>query len=150
MRKYFKTKKRLEVFIDRASDIDGAEDSLDDNFSASYFDGPGYRHGDDFNGIPYWAVDSLTYNNMDEIDPEDVVCQYFTGNHCPEWPFNMVSDGYEWKKCQRNINGQPHIFLFSITLPVEVEHQAEDGGLVCEYRGESFIKVFIPTTCAIQ
>jgi len=69
--------------------------------------------------VPYWA----------DNQPDDCMVEYIQGYHEP-FAIGTIRDGYK--------------YIAWISLPEEQEHQAEDGSLVYEYRGVSFLRVWQP------
>lgn len=133
---YFKTKKRLEVAIDNADKIEGMQDYLDNTFFYLTFDTDNQEEIEAIqNGelvdCPYWALEgSIDYgiNGKVDYDPEKLKCEYVAG--------------YYWNHEQGEVVEGKGKFLTTISLPAEQEHQADDGDLVYEYRGESFMAIW--------
>ena len=69
---------------------------------------------------PYW---------YEEYAKNDYMVEYQSGYYEP-LEIGTIRDGYK--------------YIDSISLPEEQEHQAEDGSLVYEYRGASFLRVWQP------
>ena len=69
---------------------------------------------------PYW---------FEKYAKDDYMVEYQSGYYEP-LEIGTIRDGYK--------------YIDSISLPVEQEHQAEDGSLVYEYRGASFLRVWQP------
>lgn len=135
---YLKTKKRLQIAIDNACKIDGMQDYLDRNFAYLEFDLDGGREEDALNGklfsVPYWCNEgSISYGltGDQDYDPEKCQAQYITG--------------YCWNKEygeEKTFDGKKYRFITTISLPEEMEHQAEDGECAHEYRGYSFLAIW--------
>jgi len=70
---------------------------------------------------PYWV----------DNQPDDCMVEYQAGYYEP-LEIGTIRDGYK--------------YIDSISLPEEQEHQAEDGSLVYEYRGPSFLRVWEPVS----
>ncbi len=126
---YFKTKKRLEIVIDNIDKIDGLEDYLNNNFIYLFFDTDNQEeiekilNGDIVEGCPYWLEQWK--------DNDNIFIQYHEGYYYTVKPGDIVTED--------NIN---YKLLDTIPLPEEMEHQADDGGLVYENRGYSFMSIF--------
>ena len=69
---------------------------------------------------PYW---------YEKYYRTDCMVEYNQGYYEP-LEIGAIRDGYK--------------YIDSISLPEEQEHQAEDGSLVYEYRGTSFLRVWQP------
>ena len=75
--------------------------------------------------------------------------KYLTGNdYIPENDLSLLYiqyiSGYHESKNYGDIleiEGEKYIYIDSISLSNEMEHEAEDGGLVYEYRGYSFLRI---------
>lgn len=140
MNNYFKTKNRLQVAIDNADKIDGFQDMLDMHFASLMFDEDGEDAEKALNGElfepAYWMLEgSIDHgiNGTMEYDNEDIRCEYVTG--------------YYWTLKQGDIiekDGIKYTFLTTLSLPEEMEHQAKDGKCVYDYRGPSFVAIYMP------
>jgi len=71
--------------------------------------------------VPYWI----------DNQPDGCMVEYNQGYYEP-LAIGTIQDGYK--------------YIDSISLPEEQEHQAEDGSLVYEYRGYSFLRVWQPVS----
>ena len=141
---YFKTKKRLEVAIDNSEKINGMDEYLDSSFAYLMFD---LDYGSDpnwdkamFEGylfeVPYWALEgSIDYaiNGRYDYDPEHLMAEYVSGYYEPNNYGDILTR-----------NNKEYKYIASVSLPNEMEHQADDGGLVYEYRGSSFMRILEP------
>ena len=72
--------------------------------------------------VPYW---------YEKYSKTDCMIEYQSGYYEP-LEIGTIRDGYK--------------YIDSISLPEEQEHQAEDGSLVYEYRGPSFLRVWEPVS----
>ena len=75
---------------------------------------------------PYWIHER-------EEEYEDCLVEYIPGY----WEHLEIGSICE-------INGIQYKYIESISLPEEQEHQAEDGSLCYEYRGLSFLRLWMP------
>ncbi len=120
-RGYFKTGKRLQIAIDNAEKIEGFQEYLDMNFAYLYFDLDGREAKEALNGgrfeCPYWMENYVG----------GCLCEYIEGYYEP------LKIGTIMKK-YKYIDSQP--------LPEEIEHQADNGDLIYEYRGPSFLRIW--------
>ena len=91
------------------------EDMLDNMFFQLF-----EIESDGLTECPYW---------YEEHAKTDCMVEYNRGYYEP-LAIGTIKDGYK--------------YIDSISLPEEQEHQAEDGSLVYEYRGASFLRVWEP------
>jgi len=101
-----------------------SEDYRDMNFAYSFFDLDGNDAIEALNGgyfeAPYWMESH-----------EDAMCQYVPGYYEPMNYGDIVTiEGEDWEY----YDGQ--------SLTEEVEHQADNGECVYEYRGYSYLRIF--------
>lgn len=125
----FKTKRRLEVAVDNPEHFEGMQDYMDMNFAYLFFDcdcGSSPTWEEAMNGkpfpMPYWIEQ---YEQSD-----DMYCQYREGFR-EKFQFGDVLE----------IDGERFEYIDCIGLDEEIEHQADDGGFVYEYRGPSFLRI---------
>ena len=130
MKSYFKTKNRLKVALDNTDRIEGLQDLLDNLFYRLYeIESEGYFE------LPYYFSEgSVDYylNGQRDYKNENLLCQYRPGFHEPMELGSIVK-----------INGSDYEYICSLPLPEEIEHQSEDAGIVYEYRGSSYLRVFL-------
>jgi len=128
-REIFKTKESLQEAIDNPEDHEGMEEYLDNNFAYLMFDLDGKGADLALNGEqfipPYWM--EKYYNKFTESGENKYLCEYIHGYHEP-LQIGEVVDEYKY------IDSQP--------LLEEMEHQADNGDLVYEYRGPSFLRIW--------
>jgi hypothetical protein len=158
---YFKTVKRLQVAIDHKEKVDGMEEYLDNHFAYLCFDMDGGRQEKALNGklfeVPYWALegsieyslspyfkgrnddysrnhtkDDPDYIRRRDYDPEKLMAQYMTGYYEPFVPGDVAK-----------IEGKDYEYLTALSLGQEWEHQAEDGKCALDYRGNSYMRVWL-------
>ena len=91
------------------------EDQLDNMFFDLF-----EIEADGLTDCPYW---------FEKYAKDDYMVEYIPGYYEP-LAIGTICDGYK--------------YIDSISLPEEQEHQAEDGSLVYEYRGHSFLRVWQP------
>jgi hypothetical protein len=114
-----RTKKALQKFID-----DRKNESILDSWFANLFEIDLDKPCDK----PYWIHEK-------ESEYENCKVEYIPGYFEPL----KIGDTCE-------IEGMKYKYIESIALPEEQEHQAEDGSLVYEYRGFSFLRLWQPVT----
>ena len=128
-REIFKTKESLQEAIDNSENYEGMEEYLDDNFAYLMFDLDVKGADLALNGEqfipPYWM--EKYYNKFTESGENKYLCEYIEGYHEPLQIGEVVNE-YKY------IDSQP--------LPEEMEHQADNGDLVYEYRGPSFLRIW--------
>jgi len=117
--KQFKTKENLEKFLESPE----SEDYREDNFHYLFLDCDNCTNHYSLHAVPYWIE---KYNKDDNYQVE------------------YVSGCFESLKI-----GEKHIidkieyeYVDSISLSEEIEHQADDGECVYEYRGFSFLRIW--------
>ncbi len=127
---YFKTGKRLQTAINNAEKIEGFQEWLDLNFAYLYFDLDGkeaekaLKNREMFD-CPYWM--EKYWDQYNEKGETKYWCEYVAG-----W--------FETIKVGDIING--YKYVDSQPLSEEIEHQAEDGKYIYEYRGYSFLRIW--------
>ena len=109
-----------EVFQD-AIDNGLLEDYCDINFHGLFLD-CACDNDMDIHDIPYWI--GKYYKK------EDIYCQYIIGT------YNRYREGDIFTE-----NGRTYECIGTAILDNEIEHQAENGDLVYEYRGDSFLRI---------
>ena len=73
------------------------------------------------------------YEKPYTIDRKDIThVQYVDGFHEPHKKGETLT-----------INGEEYIYIDSQPLPAEMEHQADEGDLIYEYRGYSFLRLLM-------
>ncbi len=131
---YFKTGKRmftqLQTAIDNAENIKGFQEILDKNFAYLYFDLDGKEAEKALNGekfdCPYWMETYWDkYNEKGEIK---YWCEYVEGYHDPLKIGDVVAGDFKYVDSQM--------------LDTKIEHQAEDGKCIYEYRGYSYLRIW--------
>jgi len=168
MKNWFKTKNRLQAAIDNDKITDYLDQNFAYLFADTDQDEDIERF---FNklpllGVPYW-VDHIednenkplySYGSQGELLGDNYDTQvktlgekvkYLTGNdYIPENDLSLLYiqyiSGYHESQNYGDIleiEGEKYIYIDSISLSNEMEHEAEDGGLVYEYRGYSFLRV---------
>jgi len=115
MKDQFATKESLESFLDSPE-----SESWKDEYFETMYD----IKLEGLTEVPYWIE---TYHN------KGYVVQYIKGYHEP-YKYNEVI----------TIDGISYKYIDSQRLDEETEHQAEDGSLVYEYRGSSFLRILQP------
>jgi hypothetical protein len=140
-----KNGKSFQWAIDNKEQVDGMEDYLDSSFAYLEFDL-------DYGSTPTWqeALDgelfepayhmlegSIDYyiNGRYNWDPDKIRCQYVPGYYDPYNHGDIIT-----------IDGVDYRYISSLSCSHEMEHQAENGDLVYDYRGSSFIRVLDPET----
>ena len=85
-------------------------------------------------------VKSLT--GRDYVESDKFMCEYNPG--CYE-PLNY-GDIVDHEGAQQAHGNQYYDFVYvdSVSLPEEMEHQSDDGSLAYEYSGASFLRIFAP------
>jgi hypothetical protein len=76
-------------------------------------------------------VKSLT--GKDYVENDEFLCEYNTGYYEPLNYGDIV-----------RYNGKDYVYVDSVSLPEEMEHQADNGELCYEYRGSSYLRIFTP------
>ena len=76
-------------------------------------------------------VKSLT--GRDYVESSEFMCEYNTGFYEPLNYGDIIDHG-----------GEQFVYVDSVSLPEEMEHQADSGELAYEYRGASFLRIFAP------
>ena len=115
MNKNFTTGKKLTKFLESEK----SQSFRDDNFFGMFeIEKTGY------NEIPYWLE---KYSNNDNY-----ICEYQAGYY----------ENLTINESTIEHNSKNYLYVDSISLSEEVEHQANNGDLVYEYRGFSFLRIF--------
>ena len=140
MNGYFKTKNRLQAAIENADRIEGLQDYLDMHFAYLMFDLDSEDAKKALNGElfepAYWMLEgSIDHgiNGKMEYDADEIKCEYV--------------EGYHWSLTQGDTvekDGIKYTFLTTVLLSEGMEHQAEDGKCMYEYRGASFVAIYMP------
>lgn len=157
MRDYFATRYRLETAIENAYRIDGFQDMLDSMF-CDYLEIP--QEGS-AGPSPYWLEegDPLTAlstpgpfkvaeSKYPNLEPGAVTLTREDLEDCETYVLHVGGIWSRYKYGEVNwlrIDGEPAkaVCVGSVCLPVETEHQAEDGEFVVEYRGDAHLEVFV-------
>ena len=119
LQKAFKTGKGLQGVLDNLHNLPDAEDVFDNMFFEMFEINP-----IKLSPIPYWLANF-------ECNDLTIMVEYHTGYHETYFTIGdiIAIEGKRWK------------YIDTQLLTVEVEHQAEDGSLVYEYRGQSFLRI---------
>jgi len=117
MNTYFSTTDNLKSFIDNPDN----ESYLNHCFSELY-----EIDLDGLSECPYWIEPYY-------MQAEDYQVQYIDGYWEPRRIGEVIT-----------IDGVNYLYVDSQPLPEEIEHQADDGGLVYEYRGYSYLRILKP------
>lgn len=130
----------LRKWIDDYSE--DTEHYCDMNFAYLHFDLDGKAAEEALNGgyfsVPYW-LETCRDSNGDTIETQDDwLCQYIPTHFEPMKIGTVVAVSLDREKKRE------YEYIGSQTLPEEMEHQAEDGECVYEYRGYSFLRIFAP------
>jgi len=115
MNKNFTTGKKLTKFLESEKSQSWRDDNF---FQMLEIEKTGY------NPIPYWI--EKYYRN------DNYICEYSSGYY-ENLTINEDTITY---------NDNNYLYVDSISLDEEIEHQAENGELVYEYRGFSFLRIF--------
>jgi len=132
--RFFKTKKRFEVAINNSDKVKGMQEYLNRVFVNKFFDTPALPVDSEITievldgkpvPVPYW-LDQYKNNGSFRAQFQD-------GFYEPYKPGEVIRiDGVEYK------------LIDSHSLDSEIEHQANDGGLVYENRGYSYMRILDP------
>jgi len=158
MTSYFKTKNRLQVALHNLDRVGGLEDLLDDMFTTSN-EIPGEHN--EIGDAPYCVTEMPlhhTWNgrkvqlSLDSYEPqyglETRSNPYLTDEQLDEvYGVYVQRRNTYYEPCRLGqvleVDGVHYIYVGSHTLPEEVEHQANDGGLAYEYRGTTYLRVLV-------
>ena len=116
LQKAFRTAKGLEAVIDNSHKLDGVEDWLDSIFAEMY--------EIDLNEpceVLYW---------IENYQDDKYMVEYNRGHYEPYRIGDTIT-----------INKIDYTYVDTVLLDEEVEHQIENGDLVYEYRGTSYLRV---------
>lgn len=113
----FKTKEDMQGVLDNLHNLPDAEDYFDEMFFNLY-----EISENELTYVPYWIEE---YCGNDNIRVEYIEGYYEPRNYGD----TIKLEGRTWR------------YIDSQSLPEEIEHQTDDGGLVYEYRGYSFLRI---------
>ncbi len=90
---------------------------------------------------PYWALKgTIDYNlnghgrkDYQNADGDDIMVKHISGYWCGLQPNQLVY-----------IDGKVYRFVITLSLPEELELQADDGEFVYFYAGPNFLEVYVP------
>jgi hypothetical protein len=112
----FKTKENLMAYINSDESKDFRDENLECMYEIKMFD---------IVPVPYWIEKYYKIN-----DHNNYFVQYIDGYYEPKKYGDTIT-----------INGNIYEYVDSQPLSEEIEHQADDGGFVYEYRGYSFLRI---------
>lgn len=118
---HFENAETLDNFLDSNE----SEAYRDQNFVYLMFDIDTEYEGvlnEDIVSVPYW---------VEEYQDEKFSCQYINGYYENLHLGDIVT-----------FENKQYKYIDSILLPAEMEHQADNGEYVYEYRGFSFMRIF--------
>ena len=78
-------------------------------------------------------------NGHYDYNPDTLKCQFINGIYEPNNYGDLICFDDQWYR-----------YIASMPCSCEMEHQAQDGGLAYEYRGESFVRILEPISETLQ
>jgi hypothetical protein len=154
----YNTKQELEVYIES----DESLEFRDDNFHYLFLDCDNCKDKFALHNIPYWLEsfdnvpdkklyshgsqgeylgDIIVKNLKDKVfllsgqdyNPDnEKVCRHIEGYYSDILIGDIIT-----------LEGKKLIFVDTVSLPEEIEHQVNDGSLCYEYRGPSYLQIFV-------
>jgi hypothetical protein len=136
MKSYTKTGKRLEILLANAYRRPEVEEMIEAHFFSS-MELPTLDHNDIYPSLPYWVDIGSVDNRSGDTEMDDYIVQFRNGHHEPLFTRTDFREGSTMVH-----NRQTYTYVDSVSLPAEIELQADDGKYVVAYRGESYLRVW--------